>query len=143
MQLKKRSVAALAVCSLLVAGAAQAGPTIRVTVKNLGNAAVKYSFEGTNEALTHANATPKPADTIKPQESFNFEVRDQRNPAIATAVVRYGADGKTCVFSTFYINPKLPKWTKDAQASGRVRCNATITAINASDHSWNIEFTIQ
>jgi Fe-S cluster assembly iron-binding protein IscA len=125
MQLKKCSVAALAVCSLLVAGAAQAGPTIRVTVKNLGSATVKYTFQGNNEALTHANATPKPADTINPQQAITFEVRDQRNPAIATAVVRYGADGK------------------DAQATGRVRCNATITAINASDHSWNIEFTIQ
>ncbi|WP_458128779.1 hypothetical protein [Pseudomonas sp. Z2-11] len=143
MQLKKRSVAALAVCSLLVAGAAQAGPLIRVTVKNLGNVEAKYSVIGNNEALTNANAQPKPEDTIKPQQSSSFEVRDQRNPAIATAVIRYSVDGKTCVFSTFYSNPKIPKWTKDAQSSNGARCTAAITSVSASDHSWTTEFTIR
>lgn len=143
MQLKKCSVAALAVCSLLVAGAAQAGPTIRVTVKNLGNVQAEYSVSGTNEALTNANANPKPTDTIDPQQSSYFEVRDQRNPAIATAVIRYSIDGKTCVFSTFYMNPKIPKWTKDAQSNDGARCTAAITSVNASDHSWNTEFTIR
>jgi len=94
MQLKKCSVAALAVCSLFVVGAAQAGPTIRVTVKNLGNVQAEYSVSGTNEALTNANANPKPTDTIDPQQSSYFEVRDQRNPAIATAVIRYSIGGK-------------------------------------------------
>lgn len=154
MQFKKRIFAALAVTSLFAAGAAHAGPPVQITVKNLGTAEAKYSMIGNNEALTNASATPKPKDSILPNQAFTFVVTGPLSPDITTAFVRYAIDGKSCVFRTSFVNTiapgglggtitKIPKWTKDADASGGARCTATITSTSLSNYSWNVEFTIK
>lgn len=155
MQLNKHVFAALAVTSLFAAGAAHAGPPVQITVKNLGTAEAKYSMIGNNEALTNAGATPKPQERIPAQQSAVFTVAGPLSPDITSAFVRYSIGGKTCVFRTTFVNTiapgglgsgtlnKIPKWTKDADASGGARCTATITSTNMSNYSWNVEFTIK
>lgn len=155
MLLKKQIFAALALTSLFTVGAAHAGPAVQITVKNLGTAEAKYSMIGNNEALTNSSATPKPRDTILPQQSNTIAVVGPLSPDITTAILRYSIGGKTCVFRTTFVNTivpgglgsgtlnKVPKWTKDAEASGGARCTATITSTNLSNYSWNVEFTIK
>ncbi|MFV3403303.1 MULTISPECIES: hypothetical protein [Pseudomonas] len=154
MQLKKRIFAALAVTSLFAAGAAYAGPPVQITVKNLGTADAKYSVIGNNEALTNSSATPKPKDSIAPNQAFTFVVTGPLSPDLTNAFVRYAIGGKTCVFRTAFVKTiapgglggtitYIPKWTKDATASGGASCNATITSANLSNYSWNVEFTIK
>lgn len=109
------------------------------TIKNLDTAEAKYSVIGNNEALTNSSATPKPQERIPAQQSSTFTVKGPLSPDITTATVRYSIAGKTCVFRTTFVNTivpgglgsgtlnKVPKWTKDAEASGGARCTATIT----------------
>ncbi|WP_353125953.1 hypothetical protein [Dickeya chrysanthemi] len=155
--LSKKNIlgAAMAAVMMSAAGAAYAGPVVGITFKNLSNETATYKPITNNEISTNAIANPKPTTQVAAQNSVNYSVQNTISPDVNAAVVRYTIGGKTCVFSTTFINTiipggaftgkilKAPKWTKNAEASGGAVCNATITSQNFSTYAWNVEFTMK
>jgi len=156
MKIKKTMLAAaLAATAMCAAGAAFAGPPVNVTFKNLGTQNATYKIETKNEVSTNVDASPKPATTVRPQETNTYRVQSPISPDVNAATVRYTMGNKTCVFNTTFVNTisgggllpggptKIPKWTKTATASGGAICTATITSQNLSNYSWAVEFTMK
>ncbi|MGM3226080.1 hypothetical protein [Dickeya zeae] len=155
--LSKKNIlgAAMTAVMMSAAGAAYAGPAVTITFKNLGNETATYKPITNNEISTNAIASPKPLSQIAAQDLNVYRVQNTISPDANAAVVRYTIGGKTCVFSTTFINTivpgsaltgkilKSPKWTKNAEASGGAVCNATITSQNFSTYAWSVEFTMK
>ncbi|UCZ77040.1 hypothetical protein LHK94_08775 [Dickeya zeae] len=155
--LSKKNIlgAAMTAVMMFAAGAAYAGPPVSITFKNLSSETATYKPITNNEISTNAIATPKPTTQVAAQNSVNYSVQNTISPDANVATVRYTIGGKTCVFSTTFLNTivpgsaltgkilKSPKWTKNAEASGGAVCNATITSQNFSSYAWSAEFTMK
>ncbi|MGM3173709.1 hypothetical protein [Dickeya lacustris] len=140
---------------MFTAQAAYAGPAVTVTFKNLSNEIATYKPITNNEISTNAIASPRPLLQVKPQDSNSYLVQNIISPDVNAAVVRYTMGNKTCVFSTTFVNTvipgglftgtiaKVPKWTKNAEASNGAVCNATITSQSLANYTWNVEFTMK
>lgn len=152
MKLSRKVLASL----LLVTGAcganiALAGPPVTITFKNLSTTSVAtYSILGTNETITNANSTPKPAATVAPGASNSYTVSNTSpSPDLSFAYVRYGIGSKTCVFYTSFFatsstsGVKTPHWAKNITYNDGATCNATITSTNFVNNSWAVEFTMK
>ncbi|ATO35617.1 hypothetical protein [Dickeya dianthicola] len=155
--LSKKNILGVVMAAVMMsaAGAAYAGPAVSITFKNLGDEIATYKPITNNEISTNAIANPKPTTQVAAKNSITYTVQNTISPDANAAVVRYTIGGKTCVFSTTFINTiipggaftgkilKAPKWTKNAEASGGAVCNATITSQNFSTYAWNVEFTMK
>jgi len=144
MKLRKPIAALLASVALSAAGIAYAGPSVTITIKNLGSETATYTITDYN---TDLNASPKPNPTVWPGQSNTYTVSSIW-PSITTAAVQYRIGSKSCGFITTYMTiPGLlgstPKWSKSFNAANGAVCNATITSINMSTHAWHVEFTIK
>ncbi|QDX31751.1 hypothetical protein [Dickeya poaceiphila] len=145
----------IAAAMMFTAQAAYAGPAVSITFKNLSNEIATYKPLTNNEISTDAIASPKPDTTVSSQGFDNYRVQNMLSPDVNAAVVRYTIGRKTCVFSTTFVNTvipgglftgtiaKVPKWTKNAEASDGAVCNATITSQNLSTYAWSVEFTMK
>ncbi|MGV8860995.1 MAG: hypothetical protein ACOH2O_12625 [Pseudomonas sp.] len=134
--------------AVTVSAAAQAGPAVSVTFKNNGTAAAIYSAVGKNGAGTKANASPTPEGQVEAGKLNTFTVQSNRSPDVNYAVLHYQMGSKVCQFTTTYLKSRvrgveLPKWNKNAVASGGARCDVKITAVNFSTHAWAVEFTMK
>ncbi|MFV3405526.1 hypothetical protein ACNFIC_16505 [Pseudomonas sp. NY15463] len=133
---------------LLVAGAAQAGPNVNVTFKNVGTQNATLKLVTSNETSTYQIAKPPPAQTVAPGVPINFDVQRVVSPDVNAAMLRYTIGSKTCAFGTTFQMRVLPggitqpQWTKTATPSGGATCTANITRTNA-DRSWAVEFTMK
>lgn len=139
----------LAAASLSFAGITHAGPAVEVVFKNLGSEVALYSVVTANEASTYQIANPKPQSALEVGGTERYSVQRLLSPDVNSAQVRYTMGRKTCAFGTTYVNAPttggitLPKWNKTATPSGGATCTANITSLNATDHSWRVEFTMK
>lgn len=140
-----------AAVSLVAATSALAGPAVTVTFRNLGTVDAKIALINSNETTTYAIASPTPLATVpKNGGSTVFKVANPISPDVNYAALRYTtSSGKTCQFLTTFVNAYqsggyyAPKWNKSATPSGGAVCTATITSINLSNYTWNVEFTMK
>lgn len=146
--MKKMTKGFVAALSLLAAGAAQSGPLVEVTFKNLGSQSATLKMVTSNESSTYQIADPKPLQTVLPGATSSFRVQRVISPDVNSAQVRYTIGTKTCAFGSIFQmrtligGGKQPQWTKTATPSGGASCTATITRMNA-DYSWAVEFTMK
>lgn len=143
-------IQALAASSLFWAAAALAGPPVTITFKNRNTVAdASYQVIGSNEASTHANATPKPAATVSKSGFDVYVVTSLINPDVNFANVRYRIGSRQCVFGTSFVNAlkpggyKVPQWNKTAKGSGGAVCTAIITSTHLGSHAWSVDFVMQ
>lgn len=139
----------LAATSIFAATAAIAGPPVTVTFKNQGTADATYTIITSNEISTYANASPKPATTVKAGINNSYTVTSLISPDVNYASLRYKIGSKECVFLTTFVNAmqpggyKIPKWNKSATSSGGAICTATITSTNFSTYAWTVDFVMK
>lgn len=133
----------------LLASAALAGPPVTITFRNQSSANASYTAIGSNEASTHANATPKPAATVAPASHDVYTVTSLISPDVNFAKVRYRIGSRECVFGTSLVNAlqhdgrKVPQWHKTAKGSGGASCTARITSADLGTHGWTVEFIMK
>ena len=138
----------LAATSIFAATAAIAGPPVTVTFKNQATADATYTIITSNETSTYANASPKPATTVKAGINNSYTVTSLISPDVNFANVRYKIGSKECVFGTTFVNAlqpggyKIPQWNKTATGSGGAICTATITSTNLSTYAWTVDFVM-
>lgn len=139
----------IATASMFAATSAFAGPPVTVTFKNIGTATANYTIISTNEAVTYANASPKPAATVAAAGTNVYSVTSLISPDVNYANLRYKIGTKQCLFGTTFVNAlqpggaKIPQWNKTATASGGAICTATITSVNPVTYAWAVTFTMK
>ncbi|MBI6851779.1 hypothetical protein YA0002_03290 [Pseudomonas cichorii] len=138
----------VAVVALVAAGAVQAGPQVTVIFKNSGSVPAVYSPVDSNEALTKTFAKTVPLDSVSAGVTDTYVVQGRLSPDASHAFVRYKAGNKVCKFKSTYImahtrGVRVPKWIKDAVASGGARCDARIVSVNSTTHEWTVEFVMR
>ncbi|GFM50792.1 hypothetical protein PSCICE_20590 [Pseudomonas cichorii] len=148
MKILKGIKRAVVVVAFIASGAAQAGPQVTVVFKNSGSAPAVYSPVDSNEGVTRSFAVRAPASSVSPGESDRFVVKGRLSPDASHAFVRYRAGTKECKFKSTYImahtrGVRVPKWIKDAVASGGARCDARIVSVNSTTHEWVVEFVMR
>nr|WP_319527484.1 hypothetical protein [Pseudomonas laurentiana] len=149
MTIHKTLLVLCSVVALFAAGSAHAGPKVMVTFKNNAIANASYIVETSNEASTNLNAAPKPAVTVNAGVADTYAVQSNISPDSNFASVRYKVGGKTCAFTTTYVNTynssgiKVPSWNKTSTPSGGATCTATITSTNFTSHEWSVEFAMK
>jgi hypothetical protein len=152
MKLSRNVLASLLlVTGVCGANIALAGPPVTITFKNLSTTSVAtYSILGTNETITNANSSPKPAATVAKGGSDTYVVSNTSpSPDLSFAYVRYGIGARTCVFYTSFLatssatGVKTPHWSKNITYNDGATCNATITSTNIGNNSWAVEFTMK
>ena len=84
----------LAATSIFAATAAIAGPPVTVTFKNQATADATYTIITSNETSTYANASPKPATTVKAGINNSYTVTSLISPDVNFANVRYKIGSK-------------------------------------------------
>ncbi|MDD0974181.1 hypothetical protein [Pseudomonas fontis] len=128
---------------------ANAGPTVTVTVKNIGVEDAVYTVVTANEASTKQNASPTPEVTVRGGTLTTYRVQSKVSPDANAAMVRYVMGRKVCQFSTTYTlgvgsgGVRVPKWNKTATPSAGAVCTANITSFDATTREWNVEFTMK
>jgi hypothetical protein len=141
-------VLSLALAALTLSAAAQAGPPVQVTFKNMGSAEAVYTPSGRNEMGTHTNASPTPGPIVKGGDLSRYSVQSGLSPDANYATVRYQMGRKQCQFTTTFVKAplragvKVPKWKESAVASGGAICTAKRLSTNYSDYSWAVEFSM-
>ena len=149
MNIHKVVLALLSIVTLFAAGAAHAGPRVMVTFKNNATANASYTIETANEASTNVNASPRPIAIVPAGGTSSYAVQSNVSPDTNFAAVRYKVGGKTCAFTTTYVNTynssgiKVPSWNKTSTPSGGATCTATITSTNYTSHEWSVEFAMK
>ncbi|MEQ4314145.1 hypothetical protein ABNM01_23790 [Pseudomonas syringae] len=149
MKTKRFLLTSLAFATLCATVAAQAGPPVTVTVKNLGTEVAEYKFVTRNEVSTHLNARTAIAANVQPGDSNFYTVQSTISPDTSYASVRYVMGSKVCIFSTTFIKlhgaggAKVPKWNRTANSEGGAVCTATSRATNFSTYAWAAEFTMK
>lgn len=126
-----------------------AGPDVKVTFKNFGDAVAAYSPRDNNELMTRLNSKPSPKTEVDKGDTDSFDVKGRASPYVSYAIMRYVMGSKVCVFSsTFAGTPGfagaiIPKWNHTVAPSGGARCNIRSTGVNLSNYSWSVEITMQ
>lgn len=149
MTIHKTLLVLCSVGALFAAGSAHAGPKVMVTFKNNATANASYTIETSNEASTNVNASPKPIAIVPAGGASSYAVQSNISPDSNFASVRYKVGGKTCAFTTTYVNTynssgiKVPSWNKTSTPSGGATCTATITSTNFTSHEWSVEFAMK
>lgn len=149
MNVHKVVLALFSIVTLFAAGVAHAGPKVMVTFKNNAISDAAYVIETSNEASTNVNASPKPAALVDYGGADTYYVQSNVSPDTNFAAVRYKVGGKTCAFTTTYVNTynssgiKVPSWNKTSTPSGGATCTATITSTNYTSHEWSVEFAMK
>ncbi|MCV4284461.1 hypothetical protein [Pseudomonas capsici] len=148
MKILKGIKRAVVVIAFIAAGAAQAGPQVTVVFKNSGSTSAVYSPVDSNEAMTKTFAKPMPLDSVSAGGINTYVVQGRLSPDASHAFVRYRAGNKECKFKSTYImahnrGVRVPKWIKDAVASGGARCDARIISVNGATHDWVVEFVMR
>ncbi|MBX8617545.1 hypothetical protein K5D48_10870 [Pseudomonas cichorii] len=138
----------MAVVAFVTAGAVQAGPQVTVIFKNSGSAPAVYSPVDSNEAMTRTFAAKVPVAIVSAGSTDSYVVKGRLSPDASHAFVRYRAGIKECKFKSTYImahtrGVRVPKWIKDALASGGARCDARIVSVNSTTHEWTVEFVMR
>lgn len=149
MQTFNPVIPSLALAALTLSAAAQAGPPVQVTFKNMSTAEAVYSPTGRNEMGTHTNASPTPDVIVKGGDVSRYNVLSRISPDSNYATVRYRMGRKECQFTTTFINAsmrggvKVPKWKESAVASGGAICTAKRLATDYSNYGWSVEFSMK
>ena len=138
----------LVVASNFSAVAAQAGPPVAITFKNLNaTETANYTVENVNQSSTERDASPKPAKDVKPLSSNTYAVSGRLSPDVTTATVQYVMGRKQCSFGTVYVNTTSTGGTlvrnATATPSNGATCAARITSRNAMTNAWTVEFTMK
>ncbi|RMQ46591.1 hypothetical protein ALQ04_04439 [Pseudomonas cichorii] len=137
----------VAVAALVGSGVVQAGPQVTVVFKNNGSAEAVYSPVDSNEALTRTFAVKVPNDSVSAGSVDTYVIKGRLSPYASHAFVRYSSGNKVCKFKSTYVmtatrSVKVPKWIKEATASGGARCDARINSVNNATHEWIVEFVM-
>ncbi|MDM0030526.1 hypothetical protein QTI33_00030 [Variovorax sp. J22P271] len=138
----------LVIASTFLAAAAQAGPSVTITFKNLNTTeTANYTVENVNQSSTERDASPKPAKTVRPLFNDSYTVTSRLSPDATTATVQYVMGRKRCAFGTVYVNTTSTGGTLVRNAtvtpSNGAICTARITSINAMTNAWTAEFTMK
>ncbi|MDR3299663.1 MAG: hypothetical protein LBU43_06590 [Candidatus Accumulibacter sp.] len=144
-----KSLSTLAVVAALAAPGAAFAASAEVTFKNINTSqSATYSYTNSGEAVTYANAEPKPLTPV-PSGGTNIYTVGPITSLVTGVHVRYTIGSKTCVFhSSFTGTPSgnniIPNWTKSADSSGGATCTANITYTDsAQPFNWKVTFTIK
>lgn len=139
----------LALATLGVTVAAQAGPPVTVTFKNLGTVRAEHRPINRNELSTQMNARTPISPFVEGGDSTQYVVQSNLSSDTNYASVRYVMGSKTCVFSTTFVKlsgaggATIPKWNRTATSEGGAICTATSRATNLSTYAWAAEFTMK
>ncbi|MFJ4143378.1 hypothetical protein [Pseudomonas sp. NPDC089734] len=137
-----------AFAALVGSGVAQAGPQVTVVFKNNGSSEAVYSPVDSHETLTRSFAKSAPRAAVPKGETDSYVIQGRLSPDASHAFVRYRIGNKVCRFKSTYVmtatrSARVPKWIKEATASGGARCDARIISVNNATHAWTVEFVMR